>query len=190
MQLAYEFQASSGYMASPYRYVAIGGFGGCNEGGGICIPEELPRLRLRSAPVIRFRGAIGRRVSLGGAYRLYTDSWRVLSHTLFLDVAAALGKALVLKAEFRSYYQSDAVFYRKTYVTAADADYYTRDRELSNLWSQRLSLALEWDKPVAQDRAVLELGALISGTFYGYRNFVGLDRVNAIEATAMVGVRY
>jgi hypothetical protein len=189
LSLAYELRGALGYMASPYRFVAIGGDAGvCGEATPFCLPEVHPRRRVRHAGVVRLRQALGRRVSVGALYRFYYDSWRLRSHTLALDLAVMPARGAVLALEYRAYAQSGAFFYRARYLSPEPGGYFTRDRELSSLGSHRLALHGTYTRPLR--RGALDLGLLAAGTRIEYDAFVGLSRVWALELSAMLGGRY
>lgn len=189
VQAAYELRGALGYQASPYRFVAIGeGPGTCGLESIVCLPETHPRRRSRHAWVLRARQALGRRLSLGGTYRFYYDSWRLRSHTTAFDVAVNAGRRTLLSLEYRAYVQSGAFFYRSQYLSPGTGGYFTRDRELSSLFSHRLALHATYTREFK--RGALELGALAAGSHIGYDAFIGLSRVWALELTAILGGRY
>lgn len=188
LQFAYELRGALGYMASPYRFVAIGGDGTCSALAEFCVPEIHPRRRSRHAAVLRARQALGRKLAVGGLYRFYIDSWGLRSHTAAIDLTVTPRRGLSLALELRSYAQSGAFFYQPRYLSSGTGGYFTRDRELSSLGSQRLALHTTYIRPVG--RGALEIGALLAGTRIAYDAFVGLARVGALELSAMLGGRY
>lgn len=189
LQAAYELRGALGYMASPYRFVAIGAAGGvCGADSEYCLPEVHPRRRNRHAWVLRGRQALGRRVSIGATYRFYIDSWKLRSHTGIVDLAVTPARGVVLGLEYRAYAQSAAFFYRMNYLSPGPGGYFTRDRELSSLGSHRLALHTTLSRPVG--RGAVEFGALVAGTHIAYDGFVGLSRVWALELSAVLGGRY
>lgn len=186
-QLAVELRSQRGYLASPYRWVSLGAAGQCADAVGLCIPEQHPGHRLRAAGVLRVRQALSRRWSLGAGYRFYGDSWGVLGHTGLLDVRVRPLPSLTLAAEGRGYTQGAAEFYRAAYPDSPMQGWVTRDRELSSLWNARGGLVVDGRWDIGRG-VVLVLGALVAGSYYGYRSFVGLDGVAALELTGSVGV--
>lgn len=189
LQLAHELRGALGYMASPYRFVAVGpGEGLCGASSSFCLPETHPRRRARHAWALRARQALGRHLALGASYRFYGDSWRLRSHTAALELAATPTRRLLLALEYRAYAQSGAFFYRTRYLSPGTGGYFTRDRELSSLGSHRLALHASYTRELG--RGALELGALAAGTRVGYDAFVGLTKVWALELSAVVGGRY
>jgi hypothetical protein len=189
LNLAYELRGAIGYMASPYRFVAVGGDDGlCGASTPFCVPEVHPRRRARQAWAARLRQALGRKLSAGVTYRFYYDSWQLRSHTLAFDLTATPARGASLSLEYRAYAQSGAFFYRPRYMSPGTDAYLTRDRELSSLGSHRLALHATYTRPVR--RGALELGLLAAGTRIQYDEFVGLSRVWALELSAMLGGRY
>ena len=189
LQLASETRLSMGYMASPYRFVSIGS-DLCGAAAEFCVPERVPDRRIRQSAVLRGRVAAGKRVSFGMAYRYYIDSWRLQGHTGLGDVSVLAAEHLLLKLEYRGYYQTGAGFYRRRYEALIPGAYYTRDRELSQTSNHRASAILHWTKPIGERGVELLLGALLAGTHYRYPEFTGLDRVLALEASTSLGVGF
>lgn len=188
-QAALDFRAQRGYLASPYRWVSLGAAGLCADAAGLCIPEQHPGRRLRLAAVGRVRQALARRWSLGAGYRLYRDSWGVLGHTGLLDVRVRPLDTITLGLEGRGYTQGAADFYRAAYPNVPSQGWLTRDRELSSMWNVRGGLVLDGRWVVGREGgAVLNIGALAAGSYYGYREFVGLDGVAVLELTGSIGV--
>jgi hypothetical protein len=190
LQVAYEIRATLGYQASPYRFVSIGGGLTCATPSAVCVPETLPHRRIKHAAIARARFALTERLSMGGGYRFYFDEWRVMSHTAMMDLAYASPRRLELGVEYRFYFQSAAFFYEREYRERVDRAYYTRDRELSPLHDSRLNGRIAWTKPFGKRNNALVLAALLGGTLYRYRDFIGLVRVAALEATASAGVSF
>lgn len=188
LQLAYELRGALGYMASPYRFVAIGDDGTCSAGARFCLPETHPRRRSRHAWAVRARQALGRRLALAASYRFYYDSWQLRAHTTAIELAATAGRRTLLALEYRVHAQSGAFFYRARYLSPGTGGYFTRDRELSSLVSHRLAAHATHTRPLG--RGAIELGLLAAGTRVGYDDFVGLARVWALELSAVLGGRY
>jgi len=185
----YELRALRGYQASPYRFVPIGGAdlatGGCALGSELCLPEEVPRSRIRQAMVGRIRQALGRRISVGALYRLYTDSWALRSHTGEVDLRLRLAAGPMLSLEYRAYAQSGASFYRSMYLIQGPTRFFTRDRELSSLGNHRLALRAQTSHRLR--RGTIDAGAFLAGSRLDYDDFIGLSQVYAIELALSVG---
>ena len=187
-QLIYELGRTSGYLASPYRYVAIGGDGRCTapmEGQGplapLCVPESSPSDRLRHAFAFELRQALGQAWSLGAGYRFYLDDWSVQSHTLKADLSWLLARETLLAARYRFYTQGAAEHYRPIYLAAQP--YVTSDKELSPLSSHRIALELDRRWLLAEERSLRAILSL-APVLYAYRDFAALDSITAFELNA------
>jgi len=181
-QLTYELAHNRGYQSSPYRFVGVGGTGfGC-QGATPCLPERVPSLRTRHAFAVLVRRALTDWLSLGLNYRYYLDDWSLGSHTALADVGVNLADSTLLSVRYRFYTQGAASFYLPQYAAIATDQYRTRDRELSELTYHRLGAELERTFPAGDGKLGLSLS--VSGNWYNYAAFIGLDRVSALEVSA------
>lgn len=187
-QLIYEISRASGYLASPYRYVAIGGDGRCTapmEGQGplgpLCVPESAPSDRLRHAFALELRQALGQEWSAGIGYRFYLDDWKLQSHTIKGELSWLLAPETLLAARYRFYTQGAAEQYLPVYL--APQPFVTTDKELSPLSSHRVALELDQRWSLREERtlrAILSLAPI----FYSYRDFPPLEGITAFELNA------
>ncbi|HKU43147.1 MAG TPA: DUF3570 domain-containing protein [Polyangiales bacterium] len=182
-QAMYEISRAGGYLASPYRRVPIGE-GSCTSGTGedglseLCTAEVVPDERLRHAAAVEFRQLISDAWSMGAAYRIYTDTWGVLSHTARAELVLLADADTMLAARYRFYVQGPADFYQAHY--AVPAPYVTSDKELSPLSSHRAAIEFDRSWRFDTDRklsSVVSLAAL----FYEYTDFPPLTHMNALE---------
>jgi len=178
LTLGNETRATFGFQSSPYRLVALGGPGPGCAGSVLCIPEIVPRRRVRNATEARVRFALRPRVSLGATYRFYADSWSLLSHTGAIDLGLNLPQSFVLAFESRIYKQGPTNFYRATYPETGNR-WATRDRELSPLLSFRNLVSVSCERK--KKKLGYAVGVLAGGTYYRYFDFLGLERVFALE---------
>lgn len=179
MQLTYELANNRGYQSSPYRYVGVGGTGmGC-VGASLCLPERVPSLRTRHAFALLVRRALSDTFSVGLNYRFYVDDWSLSSHTALLDVGVNVAQHTLLSLRYRFYTQGAVSFYQLRYATLGVDEYRTRDRELSQLTYHRVGAELERSFPVGEGKLSANLS--LSGNFYKYAAFVGLDTISALE---------
>ena len=176
-----------GFQASPYRYVAIGGDGVCASSGTYCVPEQAPEQRLRASASLRARRALGRAWSLGLEYRLYGDTWGVRSHTVEPELAWRVGERTILALRYRYYTQGEASFYQPRYPDLMSR-YVTRDRKLSAFYSHEAGLSYLQRVELCEGDRVIVLGVRATASVLDYLAFVGLDRVLALETTALVGL--
>jgi hypothetical protein len=184
-QVMYDLSHVAGYQGSPYRYIPIGNDAECTSAtkgqsglSTVCVPEANPNERLRHAASIELRQALGDAVSIGAAYRLYTDDWGVLSHTIRADLAWKLDADTILSPRYRFYTQNAANHYRSRY--AVPQRYVTNDKELSPLSSHRIGLELDRLWRFAGS-PVLTSTISAAALFYSYDDFIPLDHITAFE---------
>jgi hypothetical protein len=183
LSLTYEVAHNRGYQSSPYRYVGVGGTGfGC-VGASYCLPEYVPGDRTRHALAFLIRRAVSDALSLGLNYRLYFDDWGLTSHTALLDAGFNLGAETLLSLRYRFHMQGAVTFYQPIYAKIDTNQYRTRDRELSELAYHRAGAELEHRFDVGE-RSKLSATLAVSGNFYNYADFKGLDKVTALEISA------
>jgi hypothetical protein len=108
--LTYDLAYYNGYLSNPYRSVITA--------DGLA-PERAPDSRVRHA----FAGIVRQYVprtstTVIAAYRLYTDTWGVLSHTPEVRLVQAAGDDMEIGVGFRYYWQSGASFYQTKYPTS------------------------------------------------------------------------
>ncbi len=188
-QLSYELTRIGGYQASPYRFVAIGGQGTCAGTAQFCLPERHPDERVRHAIGGEERTALGKYVSIGLRYRFYYDDWKVMSHTIQPDLSFAIGDHGSLALTHRFYTQRSAYFYLPRYIGGpGELRYVSRDRKLSTLYDNQVGLTYEQGFVIgAHARNLLLMGLRASLTRIVYQDFVGLRRVDVLEATLSLG---
>lgn len=184
VQASYDLAYFSGYQASPYRYVGIGGDGRCHGAAQMsspmCVPEREPDTRLRHAIVGRLRRAFSADVSAGVSYRFYLDSWGIGSHTIEAQLAWLTDEATELALRYRFYTQGRSTFYRPVYQPTDNLKYVTIDRELSAMGIQRVGIDLQHSFQLGSD--VTLKGVTSAGVdLYHYANFPGLKNVKALE---------
>lgn len=192
-QLSYEIGRQSGYLASPYRYVRIADDAGsvpstCVTPLDMCVLESTPDERVRNAVAVQLRRALGSDFSVGAGYRFYLDDWELGSHTAEADVAFVPGEDWLLDLSYRFYTQSKAALYRPYYPLDTLPAYYSSDKELSTLTTQRVQLELTklWD--LDHEGTRLRTVLLAAPTFYAYSDFPLLDHIVALELTLSAGV--
>lgn len=190
-QLSWETSTLHGYQASPYRFVAIGGRGTCRSSAPDCVPEFVPEDRFRHALVARARRSLASILSAGLEYRFYFDSWDLLSHTVAPDLKLLVGEAGYFELDYRYYGQQRASFYRARYLTE-DASHgnFTRDRELSAMYSNRLGLSYVHRASFRNERIALNAALRAGVTRYRYLAFVGLSRVDVLEVTLLLSLSF
>jgi hypothetical protein len=183
VQLTYELARNQGYQSSPYRVVGVGGTGfGC-QGSNVCLQERTPSARTRHALALSLRRALSDALSLGVTYRFYTDDWSLGSHTLLGELGWNVAENTLFALRYRFYTQSAVAFYKPIYASLEADEFRTRDRELSKLTYQRLGAELEHDFLVGDRGGKLAATLAVSGNYYTYADFVGLDAIRALEVS-------
>jgi hypothetical protein len=183
VQAVWEGGYRDGYQASPYRFVGLGGDGMCAGTAQWCIPEAHPSTRIRNAFVVQARYNLSQDASAGAGYRLYFDDWGVVGHTAIAQVAWLAAEDATITLRYRFYSQGAAAFYRSRYENADETiKLATRDRELSPMFSNRVSIGYETSWPLS-DGIALRFALAVGGTVFVYSDFVGLTEVFAGDAT-------
>lgn len=116
-------QFLSGFLSSPYRFVAAA--------DGSRGPERHPDSRLRRALSAHGVRSLSPWVAARAAYRIYSDDWGIVSHTATAELTVESGRWLG-RLETRFYWQDRADFYREVYETSFR--HMTADRELTTFW--------------------------------------------------------
>lgn len=189
LQLVDEPGYSHGYLSSPYRFVGLGSEdGSCREAARDCLRENNPDARWRNAVALIGRRALSETFSTGISYRFYADSWKLLAHTLEADLAWSPNRRTLLTLRYRLHGQTRAAHYQPSFFSRADAGrYYTRDKELSPLVSQRLAVELEQGFELTATQT-MRLVAAIGPTLYLYDDFPPFRRITAFDSTVSVVV--
>ena len=188
VQLNATFARTNGMIASPYRKVRVNVASGGAEPSLLFLPENEPAERVRLAAAIGIKQALGDLVVLHGEYRLYRDTWEVLSHTADTRVLFDLSP-VTLRLRYRYYTQSRASFYQPTYD--ALRLYLSSDRELSAFSSHLFGLKVEW-QPLRTERtgALFRFDAKVEGMYFAYPEFVRLRERWALITQAGVAVDF
>lgn len=206
IQLSYDLFIINGFQESAYRKVRLlDGTPGCapmlgpdgmiaNLGvlddpkafNGCRIYENVPDDRMRHAFALQGRRAFGPEWSAGLGYRLYTDDWGLLSHTVEARLSFLPADHTTLALRYRFYTQGKASFYKPYYTS--DDTYRTNDRELSSLMSHRVGLDLEQEFEFGPATV---LAAIVAGiNHYDYSEFPGLTTVQAFELTTSLSAEF
>jgi hypothetical protein len=199
--IMYEPQYVSGFQASAYRRVAIGGnLANCwgppeprrvdgmpvidpSTAGVVraplCTEEANPEQRLRHAFAIRARRALGEHMSMGVAYRLYLDDWGLVSHTVQADLVYLFVKGTHLAFGYRFYVQGSADHYKPIYYQAER--FMTSDKELSSLSTHRASVEFEHVFSGNISDPGFRLNVAVAPSIYFYDEFPLLDQIRAVD---------
>jgi hypothetical protein len=148
-QLGYSFTYDAGYEASPYRFVPVAS----GDGNSFKVPETMPDRRHRHAIVLALNRYLFDESALQLDYRIYVDSWALLSHTVQLRYLVTF-RDITLRLRERFYYQRGVYFYKPAYTEVEP--FMTTDRESSTLWSNLAGVKIAWRLPVVHRALELE----------------------------------
>lgn len=171
-QLNVTVARTNGMIASPYRKVRVNVAPSGEAPLVLLLPEREPGDRFRVAGALALKQYLGNFLILHGEYRLYGDTWQVLSHTIDARVILDLSP-FTLRFRYRFYTQSRAYFYEPSYDVLKL--YVSADRELSAFTSHLFGLKAEWapfrtEKTGAQFRFDLKA----EGMYFNYPEFLRL----------------
>lgn len=171
-QLNVTVARTNGMIGSPYRKVRVNVAPEGSTPLVLLLPEREPGDRFRMAGALALKQYLGSFLILHGEYRLYGDTWSVLSHTIDARVILDLAP-ITLRFRYRFYTQSGASFYKPAYD--ALQPFISADRELSAFTSHLFGLKAEWapfrtEKSGAQFRFDLKG----EGMYFNYPNFIRL----------------
>jgi hypothetical protein len=186
LQLGYTYSYSTGFQASPYRFVCVGNTdpsvpGSCD---GYKVPETDPDVRNRNAIVAAWKKHVGTDSSIQLDYRLYFDDWGIVSHTAEFAYFVNFS-SVSLRLRERVYYQGSASFFQPHYD--ALQPFMATDRELSTFWS-----TMTGGKLVIHIDAVtgLDLEAKVDVFYFEYLNYAFLDHRVAANFDLGLTLRY
>lgn len=140
IQFLYDFRVENGYLASPYRKAKF------DDGAGNVTTqnENHPRTRNRNALAVKYNYFFdGISLATATTYRLYQDSWGIMSHTLETRLTRDFGKKFSLGFAIRYYTQNKANFYEEYY--ADSPAFFTGNKTLATYHSYLLSLRPAWN---------------------------------------------
>lgn len=184
-QLNVTFARSDGMLASPYRRVSI--WSGEGATPQFVLAEREPASRTRVAAAIGLKQYVLGFLALHADYRLYLDSWSLLSHTLDVRAVFDLG-ALSLRLRYRYYTQNGAFFYQARYAELRT--YVSADREVSPFNSHLFGVKLEWSPRRTDFGAQFRFDVKVEGMYFSYANFPRLPTRWALITQAGVGVDF
>ncbi|MEM9193711.1 MAG: DUF3570 domain-containing protein [Myxococcota bacterium] len=136
LQVLVSLQRNEGFLSSPYREVWLGPFSA---------QEHHPSERIRGAVALDGRLALPAiRATVRGLVRAYRDDWGVTAFSGQLSWEQRLLPELRAKVRFRAYRQSAADFYSDDYAQEPRGQWFTGDRELSELSSILGGVGVVW----------------------------------------------
>ena len=139
-QMLYDFRVENGFLSSPYRKAKL-----VTNGTISALSEVHPRTRNRHALGFKYNFMpSGSKTSYATSYRLYQDSWDVLSHTLEERITWELSRKFEFSLSFRFYTQSKAKFYQDYYYNDPGV-FYSGNNTLATYYSYGLGLRPAWN---------------------------------------------
>ncbi len=150
MAFNYEAITDEGYLNNPYRvyrYLTDP----LDPGAGYQQATEVyPQTRTSDAAGIKFLYHMPWRGSLGTGYRYFTDDWGIDAHTAEIGYTHTFGSHWIAEAKYRYYEQGAADFYGDLFQFASqdEKDFRARDKELSEMSSQTVSLYLSYERKI------------------------------------------
>lgn len=171
-QLNVTVARTNGMIASPYRKVRVTFASESSTPLSVLLPENEPGDRFRLAAALAIKQYLGSFLVLHGEYRLYRDSWEVLSHTV--DARAVFDLSpFTLRLRYRYYTQSRAFFYQPSYDVPRV--FLSSDRELSAFSSHLFGAKVEWT-PLRTEKkgTLLRLDVKAEGMYFNYPEFLRL----------------
>jgi len=137
-----ETVTDEGFLNTPYRSVRYADGG---SGTGYSFePELYPRTRTTNAVGLRARYFLPYRAALQGEYRWFTDTWEIDSHTAAIEYVHPLDD-WTFKLKYRWHDQTGAAFFNDLFPRSEATNFRARDKELSPLTSQTLTLSATYE---------------------------------------------
>lgn len=141
VQVLYDFRVENGFLSSPYRKAKL-----ITNGTTIsALAENHPRTRNRHAIGLKYNVSPNSgKVSYATSYRLYQDSWGVLSNTLEERITWEMSRKFEFSVTLRAYAQSKANFYQDYYINDPGV-FYSGNNTLATYYSYGLGLRPAWN---------------------------------------------
>jgi hypothetical protein len=136
--LNFETITDEGFLNNPYRSVRYADPG--TAIGFSFEPELYPNTRTSNALGIRMKYFLPYRAALTGAYRYFTDTWDIESHTASIAYTHPLGP-WTFDVKYRYHDQTGAHFYSDLFPRSEATNFRGRDKELSPLTSQTFGIS-------------------------------------------------
>lgn len=147
---SFETITEEGFLNNPYRQVRF-----VDPGAALGYSyefERYPRTRTGNAFAARARWHLPYRAAMQADYRIYSDTWEILSHTAEIGYTHPLRDDLTLDVHYRYYTQDAAEFYSDLFPTANFQNFLGRDKELATMTSHTLGFGVAYEfKPAKFD---------------------------------------
>lgn len=140
VQVLYDFRVENGFLSSPYRKAKL------ITGSTIsALSENHPQTRNRHAIGLKYNFyGPDWKTSWSTSYRLYQDSWGVLSNTIEERITREYGRKFEMSYSVRFYMQSKAKFYQDYYHDDPGV-FYSGNNTLATYFSYGLGLRPAWN---------------------------------------------
>ncbi len=150
MALNYEAITDEGYLNNPYRVYRHLTDPLDPSAGFRQATEVYPNTRTSDAAGLKFLYHMPWRGSLGTGYRYFTDDWGIEAHTAEIGYTHTFGSHWIAELRYRYYEQGAADFYDDLFLFPSqdENDYRARDKELSDMSSQTVSLYVNYERKV------------------------------------------
>lgn len=163
--------SEEGYLNNPYRSVRYRDNSPGNSKGWSAQGEVYPNTRHSNAFALTYTRYFDFDASLLAAYRYYTDTWEINSHSFQLELRQRWN-AWILSAKVRAYEQSAAQFYSDLFPFADAQTFLARDKELSRFDTLLVGIGVRYNmKPKLGMVKKAEVAILFDRHIIDYSNF-------------------
>jgi nuclear transport factor 2 (NTF2) superfamily protein len=138
----FEIVTEEGFLNNPYRVVRY--LDPTNPRGFSFEPELYPNTRTTTAIGLRARYFLPYRAAVEGEYRWFTDTWDIDANTVAVSYIHPWGD-WTFTGKFRWHDQTGAHFYRDIFARSQETNFRGRDKELSPLTSNTISLQAAYE---------------------------------------------
>ena len=138
----FETVTEEGFLNNPYRVVRY--LDPNNPRGFSFEPELYPNTRTTTAIGLRARYFLPYRAAVEGEYRWFTDTWDIDANTVAVSYIHPWGD-WTFTGKFRWHDQTGAHFYRDIFARSQETNFRGRDKELSPLTSNTVSLQAAYE---------------------------------------------
>jgi nuclear transport factor 2 (NTF2) superfamily protein len=137
-----ETVTEEGFLNNPYRVVRY--LDPTNPRGFSFEPELYPNTRTTTAIGLRARYFLPYRAAVEGEYRWFTDTWDIDANTVAVSYIHPWGD-WTFTGKYRWHDQTGAHFYRDIFARSEETNFRGRDKELSPLTSNTISLQAAYE---------------------------------------------
>ncbi len=150
MAFNYEAITDEGYLNNPYRVYRYLTNPLDPSAGFQQATEVYPNTRTSDAAGLKFLYHMPWRGSLGTGYRYFTDDWGIDAHTAEIGYTHTFGSHWIAELRYRYYEQGAADFFSDLFLFPSqdENDYRARDKELSEMSSQTVSLYVNYERKI------------------------------------------